>query len=84
MAHWAELDADGVVQRVIVCDADDDADGTVHPPAFCTDVLGGVWQRTYYDTPGHTFAGMGYTWDADAGDFVPPALPDVADSSVPG
>ena len=73
MAHWAELDKVNTVLRVIVCDADDGADGTIHPPAFCTDVLGGTWVRTYYDTPGEIYAGVGYSWDGTR--FVPPPSP---------
>lgn len=76
MAHWAEVDDEGVVLRVIVCEADDGQDGTLHPPAFCTDVLGGRWVRTYYATKGQTFAGIGYRWDGEM--FTPPALPEQA------
>lgn len=81
MAHWAELDADNVVVRVLVCDADDGADGTLHPPAFLTSTepgrlpaqegYVGTWVRTYYDTEGHQFAGPGYVWDPTEG-FTPP------------
>lgn len=81
MAHWAELDDDDVVIRVIVCDPDDGADGMVHPPAFCTEVLGGRWARTFYDTPGREFAGIGYRHLGN-GSFAAPepgprAAPDV-------
>lgn len=71
MAHWAELDDTNKVIRVIVADPDDGADGTIHPPAFCTDVLGGTWVRTYYDTEGQVYAGVGATWDAATGAFTP-------------
>lgn len=76
MPHWAELDDNNVVLRVIVCDADDGADGTKHPPAFCTETLGGTWVRTYYATDGHQFAGIGYIWDPQAANFVVPLPPD--------
>lgn len=72
MAHWAELDENDEVLRVIVCDADDGADGAKHPPAFCTEVLGGAWQRTFYNSAGHTFAAVGYRWDAKLHDFTVP------------
>lgn len=75
MPHWAEIDDDNVVLRVVVCDADDGQDGELHPPAFLTDTLGGEWVRTYYDTPGKCYAGVGYAWRADLGNggaFVPP------------
>lgn len=63
MAQWAEIDETGNVVRTVVCDSDDGADGTLYPPAFLTDVLGGEWVRTYYDTPGKTFAGLGHKWN---------------------
>lgn len=79
MAHWAEIDEAGVVLRVIVCDADDEADGAKHPPAFCSEVLGGTWARTYYDTKGETFAGVGYSWDGQAFTAPDPVLPTADD-----
>jgi hypothetical protein len=78
MPHWAELDDDNAVLRVIVCDADDGADGAKHPPAFCTETLGGTWVRTYYDTKGRTYAGIGYRWDPKLADFKPPSTKDNA------
>jgi hypothetical protein len=71
MAHWAELDDNNNVRRVVVCDADDGADGTLHPPAFLLGE-GGIWQRTYYSTPGHNYAGIGFRWDPDRGNFISP------------
>lgn len=70
--HWAEVNDEGIVLRVVVCEADDGTDGTGDPPAFLTDVLGGTWVRTYYDTPGQVFAGVGHRWDAGLGAFIPP------------
>lgn len=79
MPYWAEIDDNNVVVRVTPCDADDDADGTLHAPAFLTDVLPtteaghvGNWKRTYYDTPGHTYAGIGFVWNPETDDFDPP------------
>lgn len=72
MAHWAELDEENRVLRVIVAAADDGADGALHPPVWFADAYGGTWKRTYYSTPGHTYAGIGFTWDPAAENFVPP------------
>lgn len=79
MPYWAELNADNVVVAVIVMDADDDADGVRHPPTNIeahASQPGTTWQRTYYASRGHTYAGIGYTWDPDLADFVPPPRPE--------
>lgn len=64
MAHFAEIDKDNVVQRVIVADTKE----------WCETNLGGTWVQTSYNTYGnkHTlggtplhknYAGIGYTFD---------------------
>ena len=76
MAHFAEIDQDSVVLRVIVCD--EDATGQ----AFLQQ-LGGTWVQTSYNTKKgvHTlggtplrknFAGIGYTYDVGRDAFIPP------------
>ena len=80
MAHWAEIDEDNIVTRVLVV-ADDKEDGQ----AFLADELGlgGTWKKTSYNTVGgvHTnggtpfrknFAGIGFTFDSDKDAFIPP------------
>ena len=80
MAHWAEIDNDNIVTRVLVV-ADNVEDGQ----AFLADELGlgGTWTKTSYNTIGgvHTnggtpfrknFAGIGYTFDAAKDAFIPP------------
>ena len=80
MAHWAEIDNDNIVTRVLVV-ADNVEDGQ----AFLADELGlgGTWKKTSYNTIGgvHTnggtpfrknFAGIGYTFDAAKDAFIPP------------
>jgi hypothetical protein len=52
MVHWAELDSKNIVLRVIVADSKE----------WCEENLGGIWKRTYYDTPGQVYAGIGYEW----------------------
>lgn len=68
MPHWAEIDDDNKVLRVTYGEG---ADEETHQ--WLIDRLGGIWVRTYYDTPGQTYAGAGYTWDPQTGDFIPPA-----------
>jgi hypothetical protein len=64
MAHFAELDKDNVVLRVIVADTKE----------WCENNLGGTWVQTSYNTHGgehklggtplhKNYAGIGYTFD---------------------
>lgn len=32
----------------------------------------GTWVETFFDTEGKTYAGVGYTYDSAAQDFIPP------------
>lgn len=32
----------------------------------------GTWVETFFDTPGKTYAGIGFTYDFDTEDFTPP------------
>ena len=68
MAHFAEI-LDGVVQRVIVVHDNEEENGA----QFCHDLFGGVWVQTSYNHRiRKQFAGIGYTYDADADVFVAP------------
>ena len=60
--HFAELDQNNVVVRVIVADSKE----------WCVDNLGGTWARTYYSTPGKVYAGVGYEYIQDADSYRPP------------
>ena len=80
IAHWAELNSDNEVIRVLVV-ADDKEDGQKF---LAEDLgLGGTWKKTSYNTQGgvHTlggtpyrknFAGVGYTFDAAKDAFIAP------------
>ena len=78
MAHFAEIDANGVVQRVIVVANKDtaDADGNEVESigvAFCQNLLGGNWKQTSYNANIRKhYAGIGYTYDASRDAFIPP------------
>jgi len=68
MAHFAEI-LDGVVQRVIVVHDNEEANGA----QFCHNLLGGEWVQTSYNNNiRKQYAGIGYTYDADADVFVAP------------
>ena len=78
MAHCAELDANNVVQRVIVVANKDTADANGNEVesigvAFCQKLFGGTWVQTSYNgNKRKNYAGVGYTYNADIDAFVPP------------
>jgi hypothetical protein len=81
MAHFAEIDDNNIVTRVLVVGDDQEDRGQ----EFLADDLGlgGTWLKTSYNTQGgvHTlggspfrknYAGIGYTFDATLDAFIPP------------
>jgi hypothetical protein len=78
MAHFAELDGNNVVIRVIVVGNKDTADANGNEVesigvAFCQNLLGGNWKQTSYNGNFRkNYAGIGYTYDAAIDAFVPP------------
>jgi hypothetical protein len=78
MAHFAEIDDNNVVQRVIVVANKDTADANGNEVdsigvAFCQRLLGGNWKQTSYNgNIRKNYAGIGYTYDAGIDAFVPP------------
>jgi len=77
MAHFAQLDEDNVVTRVIVVNnaelMDNGAESESKGIAFCESLLGGRWVQTSYNgSVRKQFAGVGYRYDATADAFVAP------------
>lgn len=78
MAHFAELNADNVVTRVIVVANKDTADANgvekeYIGAAFCEKLFGGTWKQTSYNNSFRKhYAGIGYTFNSDIDAFVPP------------
>lgn len=78
MAHFAELDSNNVVLRVIVVSNADtsSADGTEKEyigAAFCERLLGGTWKQTSYNGNFRkNYAGVGYIYDAQRDAFIAP------------
>lgn len=71
MSHWAELDEDNIVLRVVVGN-NDDAYGDEGGMTIKT-LLGGRWMQTSYSkTFRKNFAGMGYKYDETLDAFIPP------------
>jgi hypothetical protein len=81
MSHFAEIDGEGTVLRVLVVADDKESRGQ----EFLADDLGlgGTWKKTSYNTVGgvhsnggipfrKNYAGIGYSYDAVRDAFIPP------------
>ena len=69
MAHWAELNNNNTVLRVLVGDNNDPDEGY----QWLIDNLGGTWVQTSYNARiRKNFAGIGFTYDPDLDAFIPP------------
>jgi len=88
MAHYAEIDENNIVLRVIVVHNNEEPTEEAGRE-FCQNLLGGTWIKTSYNTRGgvhydqdgqpdsgialrKNYAGIGYTYDPDRNAFIPP------------
>lgn len=80
MAHFAQLDENSVVIQVIVV-SNETVNNLPFPQSepigidFCKSLYGEntVWAQTSYNASfRYNYAGIGYTFDATAGAFIPP------------
>lgn len=78
MAHFAEIDGNNIVIRVIVVDNSDCLDSRGNESEaigseFCKRLLGGKWIQTSYNaTIRKRYAGVGYRYDEVRDAFIPP------------
>jgi len=78
MAHFAELNAENVVLRVVVIGNADTADANGVEKehigaAFCERLFGGTWKQTSYNgNMRKRYAGIGHTFNAALDAFVAP------------
>lgn len=71
MSHWAELDSDNKVLRVLVGDNNDSAADEGYQ--WLIDNLGGDWIKTSYNaTIRGNFAGIGFSYLEERDIFMPP------------
>jgi hypothetical protein len=88
MAHWAEIDENNIVTRVLVGDNNDPAGDEGYQ--WLVDNLGGTWVKTSYNAVAgkrrdpetgeiteeagfrKNYAGIGYTYDSVRDAFIPP------------
>lgn len=69
MAHFAEIDKNYIVIRVLV--TDNEAPNEGHD--WLVENLGGTWIKTSYNQSiRKNFAGIGFTYDPDRDAFIPP------------
>ena len=78
MAHFAEIDSNNIVLRVVVVADEFEADGE----SWCANLWGGTWKQTSYNTYANThpgnkpfrknYAGPGFTYDSSKDAFIPP------------
>ncbi len=78
MAHYAEVDANDIVIRVVVVANEvthatpDGSEDETLGAAFLTNLLGGDWIRTSYNgSIRGRYAGIGYLFDRERDEFVP-------------
>lgn len=71
MAHWAEIDENNLVLRVIVTDNNDPNGDEGY--LWLLNNLGGTWVKTSYNgNIRKNFAGIGFSYDETLDAFIPP------------
>lgn len=71
MSHWAEIDENNIVLRVLVGDNNDPNGDEGYQ--WLIDNLGGTWIKTSYNaTIRKNYAGIGFTYDEQRDAFIPP------------
>jgi len=71
MSHWAELDSDNKVIRVVVGDNNDPNGDEGYQ--WLIDNLGGTWIKTSYNNKiRKQYAGVAYQYDVNADVFIAP------------
>jgi len=77
MSHWAEVNKNNKVIRVLVGDNNDPAGDEGYK--WLIDNLGGTWIKTSYNgNIRFNYAGIGYTYDEVRDGFIPPKCHDEA------
>lgn len=72
MSHWAELDSENKVIRVLVGDNNDPAGDEGY--SWLVDNLGGTWVKTSYNSKiRYNYAGVGFLYDPIDDAFIAPA-----------
>lgn len=78
MAHFAEIDENNIVLRVIVvsdldCKDSDENESEEVGALFCANLFGGTWKQTSYNSRiRKNYASIGAKFDAERDAFIPP------------
>ncbi len=78
MAHFAEIDDNNIVSRVIVvadqdCLDEDGVESEAVGAKFCSDLFGGIWKQTSYNSSiRKNFAGIGSKYNEELDAFIAP------------
>jgi hypothetical protein len=78
VAHFAEINSENEVIRVIVVANDELLDGNGDEQeslgaTFCNTLFGGTWKQTSYNgNIRKNYAGIGFTYDSTRDAFIPP------------
>ncbi len=73
MSHWAEIDENNIVLRVLVGDNNDPAGDEGY--SWLVENLGGTWIKTSYNSNiRYNYAGIGFSYDQEADAFIPPKI----------
>ena len=78
MAHFAEIDENNIVRRVVVINNNVllDSDGNEQESLgveFCAQTFSGTWKQTSYNSNiRKNFASLGYSYNSSIDAFVPP------------
>ena len=78
MAHFAEINEEGIVLRVTVVNNSDTATSLGEEVEsigveFCKNLLGGTWKQTSYNNNiRYNYAGIGYRYDEEKDAFIAP------------
>jgi hypothetical protein len=71
LSHWAEIDENSIVQRVLVGDNNESNGDEGYQ--WLLDNLGGTWIKTSYNgNIRKNYAGIGYSYDATRDAFIAP------------
>jgi len=71
MSHWAEVNSENIVLRVLTGDNNDPAGDQGYQ--WLIDNLGGMWiQTSYHGNIRYNYAAPGYTYDPVRDAFIPP------------
>ena len=69
MAHFAQIDENGLVKQVLVTDNDYPNEGY----DWLVETFGGTWVQTSYNARiRKNFAAIGFTYDSERDAFIPP------------